>query len=172
MTLRTKSTVLVQSERNIMTKRAKKNATTARTIARARVYITEKLADDVREKLRAAGVRAEAIESINEDNVVEFLEEVVEGDAVIDDAATHERLRKALSNYRDTYINLPIPAAGHSHPRGNKPVKLKRAKGSLLRQIRAGITPAPPGYMTQADYMQEDEEAGKRTLRLRFLAKR
>ena len=47
------------------------------------------------EKLRAAGVPAEVIESINEDTIVEFLEEVVEGDVVIDDAATHEWLRKA-----------------------------------------------------------------------------
>ena len=78
-----------------MTKRAKKNATTARAIARARAYITEKLAEDVREKLRAVGVPAEVIESINEDTIVEFLEEVVEGDVVIDDAATHEWLRKA-----------------------------------------------------------------------------
>jgi hypothetical protein len=35
------------------------------------------------------------------------------------------------------------------------PVKLKRARGSLLRSIRAGITPAPAGYMTQADYQRE-----------------
>lgn len=153
-----------------MTKRGKKNATTARAIARARAYITEKLADDVREKLRAAGVRAEVIESINEDTVVEFLEEVVEGDVVTDDAATREWLRKALSNYRDTCIKLDTPtcppARGRSQQRRavkmNTLVKLKRAKGALLRGIRAGRTPAPPGYMTQADYRREDEERDKR----------
>ena len=43
-----------------------------------------------------------------------------------------------------------------------EPVKLKRARGALLRWIRAGITRAPPGYMTQADCQREDEEREKR----------
>ena len=34
--------------------------------------------------------------------------------------------------------------------------KLKRARGSLLRGIRAGLVEAPPGYMTRADYERED----------------
>jgi hypothetical protein len=53
----------------------------------------------------------------------------------------------------------------------NKPVKLKRARGSLLRLIRTGRTPAPPGYMTQADYEREDEETGRAAL-LRGLARK
>jgi hypothetical protein len=68
------------------------------------------------------------------------------------------------------------PATVHSQPRGeakmNKLVKLKRARGSLLRLIRTGLTPAPPGYMTQADYEREDEESGKRAALLRRLARK
>jgi hypothetical protein len=41
------------------------------------------------------------------------------------------------------------------------PVKLKRNRGTLLRLIRAGRTPAPAGYMTQADYQREEEERKK-----------
>jgi hypothetical protein len=40
--------------------------------------------------------------------------------------------------------------------------ELKRAKGALLRGIRAGKIPAPPGYMTQTDYQREDAEREKR----------
>jgi hypothetical protein len=36
--------------------------------------------------------------------------------------------------------------------------KLKRARGSLLRGIRAGLVEAPPGYMSRADYEREDAE--------------
>ena len=48
--------------------------------------------------------------------------------------------------------------------------KLKRAKGALFRGIRAGTTPAPPGYMTQADYRREEEEKEKRTKEKRSAA--
>jgi hypothetical protein len=43
-----------------------------------------------------------------------------------------------------------------------EPIKLKRARGALLRAIRSGGLEAPPGYMTQADYRREDEEREKR----------
>ena len=39
--------------------------------------------------------------------------------------------------------------------------KLKRPRGSLLRAIRAGITPAPAGYMTADDMKREDEAKRK-----------
>jgi hypothetical protein len=50
------------------------------------------------------------------------------------------------------------------------PVKLKRARGSLLRLIRAGKTPAPQGYMTQADYRRENKERKKSAKRKRRAA--
>jgi hypothetical protein len=94
----------VAKEQTVMNKRANKNAATVCAVAHA--YITQKLAEDVREKLRADGVPAEVIEGINEDNVAEILENIVEGDVVFDDAATHKWFRKALSKHRDTCIKL------------------------------------------------------------------
>jgi hypothetical protein len=38
------------------------------------------------------------------------------------------------------------------------PQKLKRARGSMLRAIRAGLIEAPPGYMTQKDMEREDQQ--------------
>ena len=45
--------------------------------------------------------------------------------------------------------------------RMTEPIKLKRARGALLRAIRAGLIEAPPGYMTRADYEREEEERAK-----------
>jgi hypothetical protein len=41
-------------------------------------------------------------------------------------------------------------------------VKLKRARGSLLRAIRSGRMEAPPGYMTFADYRRENKERNEK----------
>ena len=78
----------------------------------AKHIAAEKLAADVREKLAADNalhdVRAsiEMIEAIDEHVVVEFLEHLVEGDDVIDDAATHQWFRKALDKHRDLCIEF------------------------------------------------------------------
>jgi hypothetical protein len=73
---------------------------------------TEMLAFDVRKKLAAdnadhdLGFPAEVIASINEHTVVEILEGLVEGDNVIDDAATHQWFRNKLDKYRDLCIDF------------------------------------------------------------------
>ena len=41
------------------------------------------------------------------------------------------------------------------------PIKLKRARGALLRAIVAGLIEPPAGYMTQADYQREELERAK-----------
>jgi hypothetical protein len=50
------------------------------------------------------------IENINEHTVVEILEQMVEGDEVIDDAATHQWFRNALDKYRDNCIKFDAQA--------------------------------------------------------------
>lgn len=48
---------------------------------------------------------------IDEDNVIEMLEMVIEGDEVIDDAATHQWLRKKLEEYRASCEKIDANAA-------------------------------------------------------------
>jgi hypothetical protein len=78
----------------------------------AKHIAAEKLAADVREKLTADSALCdlrfsiEMIEAIDEHVVVEVLEYLVEGDDVIDDAATHQWFRKALDKHRDLCIEF------------------------------------------------------------------
>lgn len=73
---------------------------------------TEMLAWEVRKKLKVdnaehdLGFPADMIEAIDEHMVVELLEGLVEGDRVIDDAATHQWFRNKLDNYRDLCIEF------------------------------------------------------------------
>lgn len=78
----------------------------------AKHIAAEKLAADVREKLAADSVLCdlrfsiEMIEAIDEHMVVEFLEGLVEGDEVIDDAATHQWFREKLNSYRGVCVEF------------------------------------------------------------------
>jgi hypothetical protein len=49
-------------------------------------------------------------DSINDDHVITLLEAMVEGDVVIDDAATHQWFRNKLSEYRDLEIKMDAEA--------------------------------------------------------------
>lgn len=79
-----------------------------------------RLALEVRKKLKADQADGcdfpdEVIEGVNEHNVVEMVEAMVEGDEVLDDAATHRWFRNILDTYRTACAKLnsePWPDEG------------------------------------------------------------
>jgi hypothetical protein len=68
----------------------------------------EMLASEMREKMLANGIASasELQMAINDETIVEILEQLVEGDVVIDDAATHQWFRGKLAAYHDFQIQV------------------------------------------------------------------
>jgi hypothetical protein len=63
-------------------------------------------ASEFRDKIEADGFEPAFVAAINADNVEEILAEMVEGDEVLDDAATHKAFQDLLDKHREALGNM------------------------------------------------------------------